>query len=79
MENQEYKPVTWPRFIDDIFFICSCGEEKLKAFLENLNRLHPDITFTHESSEEIIPFSDFNVKQSFLIKRSRLIGFLLIK
>ena len=64
LEKQEYKPFIWLRYIDDIFFIWTHGEDKLKTFLENLNQFHPNIKFTHESSTESIPFLDLRVKLS---------------
>ena len=64
LEKQEYKPFTWLRYIDDIFFIWTHSEDKLKTFLENLNQFHPNIKFTHESSRESIPFLDLRVKLS---------------
>ena len=62
LEEQESKPFTWLRQINDIFFIWTHGEDKLKTFLENLNQFHPNIAFTHESSTESIPFLDLSVK-----------------
>ena len=64
MEKQEYKPFTWLRYIDDIFFIWTDGEDESKTFLENLNQFHPNIKFTHESSIESTPFFDVRVKFS---------------
>ena len=62
LEKQEYKPITYLRYIDDIFFIWTHGENKLKTFLENLNQFHPNIKFTHESSTESNPFLNLMVK-----------------
>ena len=31
------KPLVWMRFIDDVFFIWTHGEEKLKSFINLLN------------------------------------------
>ena len=48
-----------------VFFSLYYGEEKFKIFLENHNRFHPNIKFTHESSKESIPFIDvyFNLSR----------------
>ena len=62
LEKQEYKPFTWLRCIDDIFFIWTHGKDKLKTFLENLNQFYPNVKFAHESSTESIPFLDLRVK-----------------
>ena len=50
-EKEKYKPFTWFRYIDDIFFIWTHGEDKLKIFLENVNQFHPNINITHEPSK----------------------------
>ena len=42
----ELKPYLWWWFIDDIFFIWEHGEEKLKEFIDVLNKKHPTIKFT---------------------------------
>ena len=31
LETQELQPLLWLRFIDDIFFIWTCGKEELKC------------------------------------------------
>ena len=64
VEKQRYKPFTWIRYIDNIFFIWTHDDHKLKSFLENLNQLHSNIKFTHESSTESILFLDLCVKVS---------------
>ena len=38
LEKQEYKSFTWPRYIDDISFIWTHREDKLKTFLKNVNQ-----------------------------------------
>ena len=44
------KPLTWKRFIDDIFLVWTHGEKSLKNFIDYLNSLHDTIKFTHEMS-----------------------------
>ena len=61
LNTQEYLPLVWYRYIDDIFFIWTHGEEKLKFFLDDLNKYHPNINFTHESNKECINFLDLKV------------------
>ena len=61
LNTQEYLPLVWYRYIDDIFFIWRHGEEKLKFFLDDLNKYHPNINFTHESNKECINFLDLKV------------------
>ena len=34
------KPLTWKRFIDDIFLVWTHGEQSLKNFIDYLNSLH---------------------------------------
>ena len=53
-ETQELQPLVWFRYIDDIFFIWTHGEEELQTFLRSLNEFHTNIQFTYESSKESI-------------------------
>ena len=52
----------WFRFIDDIFFIWTLGQEKLKGFLDNFNKFHPNLRFTHQYSRKNVTFLDLDVK-----------------
>ena len=61
LNSQEYLPLVWCRCIDDIFFIWTHGGKKLKFFLDDLNKYHPHVNFTHESSKECISFLDLTV------------------
>ena len=61
LNTQEYLPLVWCRYNDDIFFIWKHGEEKLKFFLDNLSKYHSNINFTHESNKESINFVDLTV------------------
>ena len=56
LETQILKPLVWLRYIDDILFIWTHGEEKLKKFIENFNSFSHDIKFTYEFDEERISF-----------------------
>ena len=56
LETQILKPLVWFRYIDDILFIWTHGEEKLKKFIENFNSFSHDIKFTYEFDEEGISF-----------------------
>ena len=55
------KSYLWWRYIDDIFFIWEHGEEKLKEFIDVLNKKHPTIKFTAEWSKKQINFLDVTV------------------
>ena len=48
LKSQEIKPWLWKRFIDDIFFIWTDTEENLDKFLEDFNKIHPNLRFTYE-------------------------------
>ena len=48
-----FKPLVWWRYIDYIFLLWQPGEEKLKQFLDILNRYHPSITFTSKYHSEM--------------------------
>ena len=61
LKTQTSRPLVWFRYIDDIFFLWTHGEEKLKQFLGNLNNYDPNIKFTREYSKKEIPFLDLKV------------------
>ena len=61
LREVELKPYPWWRYIDDIFFIWEHGEEKLKEFIDVLNKKHPTIKFTAEWSKTQINFLDSTV------------------
>ena len=52
LTTQNLKPWVWPRYIDDILFVWTHGEEKLHDFLSCLNEFHPNLKFTYEYSTE---------------------------
>ena len=55
------KPLVWMRFIDDVSFVWTHGEEKLKSFITHLNSSHETIKFTSEQSRGSISFLDVQV------------------
>ena len=57
----EFKPYLWWRYIDDIFFLWEHGEEKLKSFIDNINKIHPTIKFAADWSKTSIDFLDVTV------------------
>ena len=75
LKSQEIKPWLWRRFIDDIFLICTVTEENLDKFLEDLNKLYPNLRFTYEKSREKINFLDVVIK----IKEGKIITNLFFK
>ena len=48
LETQSLQPLIWFRYIDDVFFMWTHGEEKLQLFLTDLNNYNPLIKFTYE-------------------------------
>ena len=63
LTTQNLKPWVWLRFIDDIFFVWTHGEEKLNDFLSCLNEFHPNLKCTYEYSTDQINFLDVIVKK----------------
>ena len=63
LTTQNLKPWVWLRYIDDIFFVWTHGEEKLHDFLSCLNVFHPNLKFTYEYSTDRINFLDVIVKK----------------
>ena len=64
LQTQDHQPLLWLRYIENIFFIWIHGEKTLQTYLEKLNKFHPNVKLTHESSKENISFLELNVKLS---------------
>ena len=62
LEKQSKKLLIWLRYIDDILFIWTHGEQELERFLKDLNNFTPNLSFTREASKNCIPFLDLKVK-----------------
>ena len=61
LQNCSFKPLVWWRYIDDIFLLWQHGEERLKEFLDILNRYHPSIKFTSKYPRKRIDFLDVEI------------------
>ena len=61
LKSQELRPFLWLRYIDDIIFMWSYGEDKLTQFLIELNNFHSNLNFTYETSSCTVNFLDLNV------------------
>ena len=62
LKTQQHQPLVWFRYVDDIFFIWTHGQEKLEGFLDNFNKFHPNLRFNHEHSRKHVTFLDLDVK-----------------
>ena len=60
LKSQQLQPFLCLRYIDDIFFIWTHGEEKLTRFLSELNNFHSNLKFTYETSSCTLNFLDLN-------------------
>ena len=58
------QPLLWKRFIDDIFFIWTYGENELLDFVKYLNNCHTTIKFTLETSLEMVNFLDITTRKN---------------
>ena len=57
-KTQQLQPFIWLKYINDIFFIWTHGEEQLNLFLKDLNEFHPNLKFTYETSQNSVDFLD---------------------
>ena len=62
LKSQELQPFLWLRYIDDMFFIWTHGEEKLTQFFNELNKFHSNLKFTHETYSCTVNFFRFKCK-----------------
>ena len=58
LRQSVYKPLTWKRFIDDVFCLCDTNKEETEHFIEQANFYHPTIKFTTEVSQSETTFLD---------------------
>ena len=56
------KPLVWMRYIDDILFSWTHGEDYLKEFISHLNSSRHTIKFTSECSRVPLNFLDVSIK-----------------
>ena len=52
------KPLSWKRFIDDIFSLWDTNKKEIELFIEQANNFHPTIKFTADISDKEITFLD---------------------
>ena len=64
LQTQEFQPLLWFRYIDDVFFIWNHGPDKLVSFMTEFNNYHCNIKFTNESNKENIMFLYLDVSLS---------------
>ena len=56
-------PWIWYRYIDDVFFIWTQGEEQLSSFVEYINIYHQTIKFTTDKSRDSVIYLDVSVSR----------------
>ena len=62
LKTQIHQPLVWFRYIDDIFFICIHGQDKLEQFLVDFSKFDSSLKFTDESSRKNVLFLAVDVK-----------------
>ena len=55
------KPLTWKRFIYDVFYLWDTNKEEIEHFIEQANSYHPTMKFTAEVSQLETTFLDTTV------------------
>ena len=58
INSSHFKPLTWKRYIDDVFSLWNINKEEINSFIELANSYHPTIKFTAEISDTEITFLD---------------------
>ena len=56
LKRKTQKYLVWFCYIDDVLFIWTYGKEKLRLFLEDLNKFHSNIKFSHQVNKESLIF-----------------------
>ena len=52
LDTAKLKPTIWLRYVDDTFVIWSHGKDELQRFLEHINSIHSNISFTMEKEKD---------------------------
>ena len=68
LKTQQYQLLVWFRYIDDIFFIWTHGQEKVEGFLDIINKFHPNLRITHDYSRKNVTFLDLDVINKYINK-----------
>ena len=58
---QDFQPMLYTRYIDDIFFLWTHGEQSLKQLHDDINKFHPTIRLTMDYSPESVAFLDTSI------------------
>ena len=64
LKDCDKKPLTWWRYIDDIFMLWQHCEKELEKFLEFLNCYHPTLKRTVDYSRGEVHFLDVSVRKT---------------
>ena len=63
------KPLTWKRYIDDVFSLWNVSKNEIQTFIELANNYHATIKFTAEISDIEITFLDTCVYKGERLKK----------
>ena len=58
INRSHFKPLTWKRYIDDVFSLWNINKEEINSFIELANSYYPITKFTAEISDTEITFLD---------------------
>ena len=58
---QHVQPLLYTRYMDDVFFIWTHGEDQLKSLYDAFNSFHPTIRLTMDYSAESVSFLDTRI------------------
>ena len=69
-DSEVVKPWLWLRYMDDMFFIWTEGEDKPEGLLNRLDNFHPNLKLTHEKNK-----SSVSLKQIYFVNPRIAISF----
>ena len=58
INQSQFNPLTWKRYIDDVFSLWNINKEEINSFIELANSYHPTMKFKAEVSDKEITFLD---------------------
>ena len=74
INRSHFKPLTWKRYIDDVFSLWNINKEEINSFIKLANSYHPTKNFTAEISDKEIPFLDTYLYKCERFKKESILG-----
>jgi len=73
INRMHLKPLTWKRYIDDVFSLWNVNKEEINTLIKLANNCRPTIKFTAEISDTEVTFLDTCVRKGERFKKESIL------